>query len=118
MQGDGGDEGVYGGERPSHLPQFGAQFAPCQHNRQGGGEDAAVETGQQIIFEPTLQPLPAGHIPQFVDAFLNFANGNGAEVNLLIRQPVHPCHDLWVGLACHQFGNDAGIEEVVHLTCL
>lgn len=65
--------------------------------------------------QPFLYRPFALRVWEFLDAFLNFADSDDAQVYRVGIKSVDPGDDFWIRSPRNQFGDDVGIEQILHM---
>jgi len=113
--GDGGDEGVLHKGVGLAVHQLGP-------DSKGGGVDRQHLVRHQHTVEPGLKLIRFGGVllSGDFDTGLDFADGDGGEIELLGRHTLQPVENGRMRRGTAEFGDDVGIEEVhalVELRC-
>jgi hypothetical protein len=89
------------------------------HEARVGAEGAGVDGQDRVILLHPVEPafnlrrLGGVSLARLLDARLYLADGDGADVNVRLRQGAQPSDDGAVRLGAAQFRDDVGVEPPV-----
>jgi hypothetical protein len=96
------DQRINGRHRLATLLKVGYKRAPGEHDLCINRQNPALESHQQVPFQPLDQGLLAPRRGKFLDSFKDFSNRDHAEIEPCFIDAIDPLEQAGIGLRSNQ----------------